>query len=67
MKVERYSVSQGLCINDNPERLVMESDYLRLVRAARAVLNRFYEPERPSDVQFEELIALRDLLATEPK
>lgn len=65
MKVKRYSISQGLCIDANPDRLVMESDYLRLVQAARAVLNRFYEPERPDSVQFEELTGLRDLLKFE--
>ena len=63
MKVRRYSISQGICIDANPDRLVMEADYLRLARAAKAVLNRFYDVNAPVERQFDELIRLRDLLA----
>jgi hypothetical protein len=64
--VKRYSVSQGICIDPNPDRLVMENDYLRLVRAARGVLKHFYDPEQPDQKQFSELIVLRDLIRSEP-
>lgn len=62
MKVARCSISQGICIDASPDRLVMERDYLRLARAAKAVLDRFYDVNAPVSKQFEELIYLRDVL-----
>lgn len=65
MKVKRYSIAQGICIDANPERFVMEADYQALVCVAKRVLERFYDPGVQDDKQFSELIALRDIVRQE--
>jgi ferredoxin len=65
MKAKRYSISQGICIDAHPDKFVIESDYLALVRASRRILDRFYDSEKPDAKQFDELIVLRNIVQQE--